>query len=290
MLFRESLALPGVLMAQTGMAAWLQRAPLLSYFVLAFAWSWTCWLLSPLVKLQSPWLGTLLMFAGGFGPSMAAVVVVWRTRGRAGLREWFWRCMHWKIGWGWLVFAFFMPLLVVLIAAGTQLALGGRIAASPAIGHVPLALMNLFAVLLLGGPLGEEFGWRGYALPNLQARLGWRAASLALGLVWGVWHLPLLLISDTVQAHMTLGLFLLSAVAMSVLFAWFGLHTGGSVAAALVLHTAINFWPAIVPVLPTAQSWRPYALVVAIQVLMALWLMAWPSTAAAGSRFVTPKP
>lgn len=89
---------------------------------------------------------------------------------------------------------------------------------------------------------------------------------------------------------MTLALFLLSAVAMSVLFAWLAQHTGGSVTAALVLHTAINFWPAIVPVLPTPQSYRPYALVVVIQVLMAVWLMVWPGAAAACSRFVGLKP
>jgi len=265
---------------------WLQRQPLLGFCVLTFAWSWACWLLSPAVKPQAPWLATLLMFAGGFGPSAAAVVVVWTTRRRAGLRAWFSHCLHWRIGWGWMALAFFAPLVVVLIAAGLHLALGGTIAPSPASGQVPLAVLNLFAVLLLGGPLGEEFGWRGFALPSLQARMGWRSASLALGLVWGVWHLPLLFIADTVQAHMTLALFLLSALAMSVIFAWLARHTGSSVAAALILHTAINFWPTMVPVLPTPQDYRPYALVVMIQVLMAAGLMVWQGSAVSGSRFV----
>lgn len=263
---------------------WLQRAPLLGFFALTFAWSWACWLLSPAVKPQAPWLATLLMFAGGFGPSAAAVAVVWTTRRRAGLSAWLSHCMRWRIGWGWMALAFFAPLAVVLGAAGLHLALGGTIAPSPAAGHVPLAVMNLFAVMMLGGPLGEEFGWRGFALPSLQARMGWRWSSLALGLVWGAWHLPLLFIADTVQAHMTLALFLLSAVAMSVIFAWLARHTGGSVAAALVLHTAINFWPAIVPVLPTPQDYRPYTLVVMIQVLLAAVLMIWLDTAASGSR------
>ena len=122
------------------------------------------------------------------------------------------------------------PLVVVSIAAVVHVALGGGIASSPAAGQVPLAVINLFAVLLVGGPLGEEFGWRGYALPHLQTRMGWRPASLMLGLVWGLWHLPLFFISDTVQAHMTLALFLPSTVAMSVIFGWLALHTRGSVA------------------------------------------------------------
>lgn len=269
---------------------WLRRWPFIGFCVLAFAWSWICWLLVPAVKPQAPWLATLLMFAGGFGPSAAAVAVVWTLRGRAGLRAWLWRCLKWKVRWGWMALAFFAPLAVVSIAAGVHLALGGTIAPSPALGHVPLAVLNLFGVLLLGGPLGEEFGWRGYALPDLQARMGWRSASLVLGLVWGVWHLPLLLIADTVQAHMTLAFFLLSAVAMSVMFAWLAQHTGGSVAAALVLHTATNFWPAIVPVLPTPQNDRPYALVVVIQVLMAAGLMAWRGSGASSSPVAEAKP
>lgn len=249
---------------------------LLGFFILTFAWSWTCWLLVPAVKPHVPWAGTVLGFAGGFGPSLAAVAIVWGTRGRAGLRAWLARCLKGPVGSGWLALAFIMPLVVVLAAAGAHLALGGSMAALPPVEHVPLAVANLLLVLLLGGPLGEEFGWRGYALPALQAGMGWRTASLALGAVWGVWHLPLLFLADTVQAHMTIAIFLLSTVAMSVLFGWLALRTGGSVRAALVLHTAINFWPGIVPVLPTQESYRPYALVVLLQVLLALFSL-WAS-------------
>lgn len=60
--------------------AWLQRAPLLGYFALTFAWCWACWALSSAIRPQLPWLATLLMFAGSFGPSLAAIVVVASTR------------------------------------------------------------------------------------------------------------------------------------------------------------------------------------------------------------------
>jgi membrane protease YdiL (CAAX protease family) len=248
----------------------LQRAPLLGFLVLTFAWSWACWALSPAIKPQLPWLATLLMFAGSFGPSLAAIVVVASTRRVAGLRAWLSRCLQWRIGWGWWAFALLLPLAVMLLAAGLHIALGGDIATAPASGHLLMTVVNLPLVLLLGGPLGEEFGWRGYALPVLQDRLGWRTASLGLGLVWGVWHVPLFFIDGTAQAHIPIALFLLSVVAMSVVFAWLVNRTAGSVVAALLFHTAINFWPSVVPVLPTEGSYRAYAFVVATLVLLAL--------------------
>ena len=248
----------------------LQRAPLLGFFALTFAWSWACWALSPAIKTQLPWFATLLMFAGSFGPSLAAIVMVASTRGLERLRAWLSRCLQWRIGWGWWTFALLLPLAVMLLAAGLHIALGGDITSAPASGHLLMTVVNLPLVLLLGGPLGEEFGWRGYALPVLQDRLGWRVASLGLGLVWGAWHLPLFFIDGTAQAQIPLALFLLSVVAMSVVFVWLVNHTAGSVVAALLFHTAINFWPAVVPVLPTETSYRAYALVVALLVLLAI--------------------
>jgi membrane protease YdiL (CAAX protease family) len=252
------------------LARWLRRHPMPGFFVLTFAWSWACWALSPAIQPHLPWLATLLMFGGSFGPSLAAIVVVASTRPVEGLRAWLLRCLQWHIGWGWWAVALLLPLAVMLLAAGLHVALGGDIATAPASGHLLMTAVNLPLVLLLGGPVGEEFGWRGYALPVLQDRLGWRAASLGLGLVWGVWHLPLFFIDGTAQARIPLALFLLSVVAMSVVFAWLVNRTAGSVVAALLFHTAINFWPSVVPVLPTEASYRAYAFVVVTLVLLAL--------------------
>ena len=269
-----------------------QRAPLLGFFALTFAWSWACWALSPAVRPQLPWLATLLMFAGSFGPSLAAVVVVASTRQSVGLRAWLAHCMQWRIGWAWWAFALLLPQALMSMAAGLHIALGGAIATSPASGHWLMTLVNLPLILLLGGPLGEELGWRGYALPVLQERWGWRTASLGLGLVWAVWHLPLFFIDGTSQAHIPLALFLLSVVAMSVLFAWLVQRTAGSVVAALLLHTAINYWPTVVPVLPNEASYRAYAFVVAMLVplaLVAFALMAQRGAVGPPRRFVQAK-
>ena len=100
-------------------SAWLPRYPLLGFFVLTFAWSWMCWLLALVVKTKSSSLATVLMFAGSFGPSLAAIAIVSISGGRAGLRAWYLRCLQWRLGWRWLVFALFFPLVVVCVAAGT---------------------------------------------------------------------------------------------------------------------------------------------------------------------------
>lgn len=237
---------------------------LLGFFAGTFVWSWALWGLSAAVKVREPEVSTVLLFVGSFGPSMAAVFMVASASGPAGLRAWFSGCLRWRIGWGWWAFTVFFPLVLMLVAVGLHVALGGKVAASPAFGHLPLATLNFFAVMVLGGPLGEELGWRGYALPAIRKRMGWRTASVALGLVWGLWHLPLFLMEGTSQAQIPIGLFLLSVVAMSVLFAWVADHTHGSVLAALVLHTSINFGPSVIPVMPTALENQPYALVVAL--------------------------
>ena len=105
-------------------------------------------------------------------------------------------------------------------------------------------LFGLVAVLL-GGPWEKGFGWRGSALPVLQHRFGWRAASLGLGLAWGVWHLLLLFIDGTSQAYIPPASFFLNVAAMSEVFAWVvamlvllallasGLTAGGSAVASL---------------------------------------------------------
>jgi membrane protease YdiL (CAAX protease family) len=115
-------------------------------------------------------------------------------------------------------------------------------------------------------------------VPAIAATLGWRWAGLVVGVLWGLWHLPLFFIADTVQSHMPLALFLLSSVTLSVLFAWLSCKTRQSVLPALVLHTAINAWAGIIPVMPTAETARPFALLVGILGLIAamlLWRGPW---------------
>jgi membrane protease YdiL (CAAX protease family) len=248
---------------------------LLTFFALAFAWSWICWLLSSVVRPQWPTVGIVLFIAGSFGPGIAAIAVVRYVGGQDGLHRWLRRSLQWRVGWRWPALSFFVPLAVMGLAATVHITLGGTIAPSPASGRVLLAVVNFGLVLLLGGPLGEEFGWRGYALPVLQERYSWRVASLVLGMAWSAWHLPLFFMANTAQSHIPVGLFMVSTVALSVLFAWLFNHTKGSVLPALVLHTAVNAWAWVIPVMvmPDGSNLRPYGLAVGLLVVIALGLL-----------------
>ena len=250
------------------------------FFVLTFVWSWSCWLLAPAVKPESNYASSALFFMGGFGPSLSAIAVVFLHGGNADLRAWLKRCFTWRGSWGWLILAFLSPLAVLAVAAGAHMLLGGSVPPSPAVAHVGLFVANFFLVFLVGGPLGEELGWRGLALPALQARMGWRSASLALGVIWGVWHLPLFLVANSTQNNGSMAAFFILIVATSVFYTWLynrgnrGNRSYGSVLPVLALHTASNGWPFLVPVLPSDADQRPYLFVVALVVAAAIWLFA----------------
>jgi hypothetical protein len=95
--------------------------------------------------------------------------------------------------------------------------------------------------LLVTGPLGEELGWRGYALPRLLKQFSPLIASLILGAIWGVWHLPSFYISSLVQSGLSLPVFLCFAMINSILITWIFQHTGWSVLAIVLFHYAVNF-------------------------------------------------
>lgn len=245
------------------------------FFALTLAWSWTFWLLSAHVDVNSQPLASALFVAGGFGPGFAAISVVGCSNGIVGLRRWLTPRLQWQHRWKWMVLAFFFPVTFMSLAATAHLALGGTLPPSPAEGHILLAVVNFPLVFLAGGPLGEEFGWRAYALPLMQKRVGWRAASLALGVIWAFWHLPLFFFAGTAQSYIPGWLFFVSTVASSVMFAWLFNRSNGSVLPCLVLHTAVNAWPSFIPFMVNqdGSNLQPFQFGVEILVVAAIALL-----------------
>lgn len=240
---------------------------ILTFFVLTFAWTWGLWGIVALIREQAPLLTNALFLASAFGPGLAAVTVVLGFEGRAGSRRWLVQCLRWRVGWRWYTVTFLGPTLILLAALAVHAGLGGEIPASPYADRLLIAVAQFAVIAIFGGPLGEEFGWRGYALPALTARMGWRGAGVVIGIAWALWHAPLLFMAETAQANLPVVMFLISTIGLSVVFARLGVHVGFSVLPALLLHSVINWWSMIVPIAADGQA---YYLVASIAIAVAL--------------------
>jgi uncharacterized protein len=203
----------------------VRKHPLIAFFVLAYLLTW--WIY-PLLKL-SPLLGIF----GLFGPALAAIIVAALTEGKTGVKALLSRAVYWRVGLPWYAVALGLPTLLSLVTAGLYYLLGG----SEFIKVGPLSILDLVLFVLV---LGEELGWRGYALPQLLEKRSALTASLILGVLWGLWHLPTFLVPGTPQYGMPLTAFVLLTIEYSILMTWVFLHTFGSVLIATLFHGAIN--------------------------------------------------
>ncbi|HEX6739229.1 MAG TPA: CPBP family intramembrane glutamic endopeptidase [Vicinamibacteria bacterium] len=223
----------------------LRRYPLLAYFLLAYAFTWTYDLLFlilfPLPDVpgrNSP---------RDYGPAVAALVVTAATAGRPGVRRLLRRLVLWRVHPGWYLFALLgIPALYTLGVLLVPGALASFTMPSPAGWLLYPGLAVFLYAVVFGGPLGEEPGWRGFALPRLQARWGPLAGALILGLLWAGWHAPEYLTPDFAATNggLTLrgvGVFVLALISFSIIITWVFNHTRGSLLLAILVHTAINW-------------------------------------------------
>lgn len=260
------------------------------FFILVFGWSWLLWgllAITGLPPLATP--GIFLLVLGGFGPSLAAVaIVIWS--GSPGERASFWVRLvsPRRIPLRWAVVILTLPLALTMLALVADRILGGvpsdLIDIAAATLARPGALAALVAQMLIGGALAEELGWRGYALDRLVIRWSPLVASLLLGAIWALWHVPLFFVRGTAQGEMGVlssgfGLFCLTIIAQSILFTWIYQHTGRSILAAVALHFMIDFSLTLFTGLghaqaPSALAWRTAVYTLAAAAVV---LGSWPA-------------
>jgi membrane protease YdiL (CAAX protease family) len=226
----------------------LRRRPLFSFFVLANLLSWVVW--APLAVAGLGW--TTLRFppylhlVGGLGPLLAALVVTFACTGTAGLTRLVERGLAVRGRLNWILFAVSAPLLL-LVTSGAVLSVAGqghvvwadvgRSVEYPGLGRGAYAVAN---VLFYG--FGEEVGWRGFALPRLQARCSALTAALLVSCAWAVWHLPLFAFADGLSSLGIGGVagWLSSIVTGSMLMTWLFNTSRGSVVAVAIFHGVLD--------------------------------------------------
>jgi membrane protease YdiL (CAAX protease family) len=160
-----------------------------------------------------------------------------------------------------------VPLLVPL-ALGISVLLGGNV---PTVDTSILAVVIMFLFSIFpGSALGEELGWRGFAVPHLQDTRSALSASLIVGLVWGMWHLPLFLVNTNSRPLALFPLFVLSVVAISVLLSWLYNSTAGSMLLVVLLHATANL-PVTLLIAPLGRQAmiQPFAIFTALLIITA---------------------
>ena len=180
-----------------------------------------------------------LVMIGGFGPFLAAITVTWLRSGKAAVRELFSQFGRWRVHPIWFVLAFLGPAFLGFVALCVTALLGGSTPAH----WFTLPRPMLFAGWTVG-PWGEELGWRGYAQPQLQKRMGALGAAVVVGTIWSLWHYwPMATpaggsLMELVQAPFLT--WLTYEVASSVMMAWLYNSTGGSLPIAWAAHVGLS--------------------------------------------------
>ena len=215
----------------------------LFFLAITFAITWLLWLPALLesqtaIQIPKP-IPLVLMALGIFTPSAVGVAFVVKEGQKGVLGRWF----NVRLGWYWV------PIVLAIPLAGfcAQLLRGFFNGEFPVEAPSLYLLPAQFAVAMLLGPVNEEFGWRGYALPQLQKRFGAVAASLIIGTIWVFWHLPLFFIADAPQAKLPFLPFATTLILASIVITWAQNNTRQSMWPALMIHAGIGFTNELFP-------------------------------------------
>jgi membrane protease YdiL (CAAX protease family) len=222
---------------------------LVIYFVLTYTISWAFMLpvalsAQGLISQNVPYA---LYYLGSFGPALSAIIVTGATQGRLGLRSLLSRLWKWRVGWRYYAFAVLGPIGLFAVAVLANRVIAGAWPDLSLLGQIDylpyLGIPGVLGVWFLTYGLGEETGWRGFALPHLQRTRPAASAALLLGVLWAGWHLPAFFFRDT---YMEMGLpgfamFVVSICFASVVFAWLYNSTGGSLLLVILFHVFFNW-------------------------------------------------
>jgi membrane protease YdiL (CAAX protease family) len=222
----------------------LQRYPLLCYFVMAYGFSWLSWL--PYVLAQDGLgllpvrLGQIGIVPGAFlGPILAGFLMAGATEGKPGVKHMWRRMVQWRVAWYW----YLVPLLCIPIF--TLLGFFTMPGAIEATHPVFPQLVWIFPVALIleifTSGLAEEPGWRGFALPRLQERFGPLLGTIILGVLWQCWHLPLYLTDwGRGAGWLSICIAIIGNIGISILITWVFNNTQGSLFMAILMHAALD--------------------------------------------------
>jgi len=268
------------------MKSFMKQYPIGSFFVLAYAISWVLWV--PIVLYinfilppgQDPGWLMIPMLVGLYAPTAAAIIMTGLLEGRSGVKKLLAKFLVWRVGLRWWLAAFFLAPVATLAAMGIYILQGGVVGKfDPSQWYLVL----LGPILVLPFYLGEELGWRGYALPRLQLKYSALWSSVIVGALWTFWHTPAFwapegtAISGQSVTPFTIGWYLILLIGVSILMTLIYNNSKGSLLLALLFHgmfTGPNIFP-LFPELSSTGMNQIIKLVVIPVWIMAVLVIAW---------------
>ena len=226
----------------------VERIALVGFFLLTFAFTWTAWL-AP-AALGAPRTsgffgpGGPVFLLGVFAPAIVALALTAYSEGRTGVARLLARIGRWHAGAHLYLFAITYMAATKLFAALIHRMVTG---AWPSFGDTPVALMLGAILVSTWVQAGEEVGWRGYALPRLATHLGLGGASVLLGVIWALWHLPLFFLHGSGSDGQSFPIYLLHVTGLSVAMSWLYWKSEGSLLLVMLMHASVNNTTGIVP-------------------------------------------
>lgn len=256
----------------------LRSYPVTAGFVLMFLFTWPLELgLAAQSRGLLPFhFPPFLELFVGYGFIIASISAAAMIDGRKGVKTLIARLAIWRVSLGWYATALLGPALFYLAGIGIHVMLGGATPdfTQPFVRQLvpPSFSLGLAGIIFLIFQIfvnGEEFGWRGYALPRLQVRYSSLVASLIVGTVASLWHIPKYLTVGDPHV-LPFWFFFLHITTSAILFTWIFNKTNGSLLIAILLHAGINTGIVMLPVMPALiNDTRPLIISYGLQIIAA---------------------
>jgi uncharacterized protein len=226
----------------------MRKYPIAWFYLLAFGISWlgmTAVVLDSrgIAPSYRPYFLVLSIFYA-VGPALAAVIVSQVAHGKTCVRELLKGLVRWRVGWGWYIVAVMGSAVLFLVAQLITKLLGFSVTiAVPPVKLSPYAMFGLVVNSVANAC--EEIGWRGFALPHLQKQHSALHATLIVGTLWGLWHLPLVFLGGAMSEYPFLWLIII--VADAFIYTWIYNSTKGSILLVALFHSFGNIVGAFIP-------------------------------------------
>ncbi|OZV68181.1 CPBP family intramembrane glutamic endopeptidase [Winogradskyella aurantia] len=219
------------------------------FLLMTIIWSWTFWfiglnLLANGINQESIGKFLIFFFTGVYGPTISAIATTLIFDGFTGVLSLLKKIFIWNVPFKNYLYIILLPIFFIIIGIGLYNIFIGDIGSFDLMAFI--SIPTILGAGFYAGPLGEELGWRGFLLPELQKKYTNLKSAIIIGVIWFIWHIPLwwapfgTLVSGESISFLTVTTYFLMLICLSIIITWLVINSKGSVLVAILFHLSIN--------------------------------------------------